>query len=250
MSSMIKSESLPEFEMEPFKTQGPAIEESSESCGGNKGLNDLIPSLNSSVSSWEFPVMEQKNRESEEEDFKAKVAKIEKEAYEKGFEQGHKDGLILEEKKLEEMSKELESLFIGLRDLKEQIYMESEGEILKVSLAIAKKIIGEEIRTNQNIISNSIRSALSLLTDKRRLKIVINPEDMEDVRKILPDIARITKGGQLQLSEDKTIKRGGCILETGFGKINATIDDQIHILKEELEGQYRTRMDKKYGPPS
>jgi flagellar assembly protein FliH len=247
---MMKNDVLPEYEIGSFKDENFTVEESNESSENNNILNDLTPILDSSVASWEFPLIERKTKESEEEDFKAKIAKIEKEAYEKGFEQGHKDGLMLEEKKLEEMGKELEALFTGLRDLKEQIYRESEGEVLKISILTAKKIIGEEIRTNQNIISNNIRSALNFLTDKRKLKIIINPEDMEDVRRILPDIAGITRGGQLQLSEDNSIRKGGCILETGFGRINATIEDQIRILEEELEDQYRAKMDKKDGPLS
>ncbi len=58
---------------------------------------------------------------------------------------------------------------------------------------------------------------------------------MEEVRKILPDLSKISRGGQFQVVEDNAIERGGCILETGFGKINSLIIDQIETLEEEID---------------
>ncbi|MBN2059445.1 MAG: hypothetical protein JW882_03415 [Deltaproteobacteria bacterium] len=202
----------------------------------------------SAVSSWCLPVIRIEDRESEKEDLKTRIARIEMDAYQKGFEQGRKDGLELEEKKIEEMSRELELLLGGISDLKEKIFIESEGELLKLSVLIAKKIIGEEITINKNVIENTIRSALKLLTDKRKLKIIINPHDMENVRRLLPDLSRLSNIGRISLSEDPSLINGGCILETGFGRINAGIEDQIAMLEEEIERQYQHYVDESNGP--
>jgi flagellar biosynthesis/type III secretory pathway protein FliH len=194
-----------------------------------------------SVSSWNLPLVEQEEKTLEpKENFKIRLARLEKEAYEKGFEQGQRDGLALEQRKLEEVRRQIEEMFVSLRDLKSKIYSESEGEILKLSMLIARKIIGEEIKTNSRIIGNTIKSAMKFLTDKRKVRIILNPDDAEEVRKILPDISIVTKGGYFQLSEDKGVSRGGCILETGFGKINACIEDQLSVLEVEIEKLYRS----------
>jgi flagellar assembly protein FliH len=208
----------------------------------NEPIRDTIsfPAGDPLVSSWEFPLIENDELESGKGDFKDKLARMEREAYEKGFEQGRKDGLDLEQKKIEEMGKELESLFSGLRDLKEKIYRESEGDLLKLSTLIAKKIIREEVKIHEDIIINMIQSTLKFLTDKRKLKIIIHPDDMEEVKRLLPDIAKVTNGGQFQLTEDHTIERGGCILETGYGKINATIEDQLGMIEEEIDKEYNS----------
>jgi flagellar assembly protein FliH len=172
------------------------------------------------------------------EDIRAKLEIMEREAYEKGFEQGQKDGLALEKTRLDEMGRQVEELFSELRDLKIQIYHESEEEILKLAMAVARKIIGEEVRTNVKIVQNSIKSALKFLTDKRKVRIIINPEDMEETKRMLPDLSRLTRGGNFQLTENSAIDRGGCVLETGFGKINARIDDQLKGLEEVILGEF------------
>jgi flagellar assembly protein FliH len=191
------------------------------------------------VSSWDLPMVEQDEKTYEhKEDFKAKLARLEKEAYEKGFEQGQRDGFALEKRKIEEVRKQVEDMFMSLRDLKPGIYAESEGELLKLAMLMTRKIIGEEIKINSGIIGSTIKSAMKFLTDKRKVRIILNPDDMDEVKKLLPDISSITKGGHFQLSEDRAINRGGCILETGFGKINACIEDQIINLEKEIDRQY------------
>ena len=177
--------------------------------------------------------------EEEPEDAETRLARLEREAYEKGFAQGQKDGLALEERQIEEKGKQLEAFFSEMNDLRAQIYSEAEEELLKMSLLIAKKIIGEEVETNPQIIGRTIRSAMKYLVDKNQTRISINPEDMEEVRRILPEIAGLTKGGKFQVVEDHAIKRGGCVLESGFGRINATLDDQIEMLEKEIDEELR-----------
>lgn len=236
---MINEGSSP-LDIGSFKVEDVISDQRDKTLNNPFGDTNSLPAGDPLVSSWEFPLIENNDQESEKEDFKDTLARLEREAYEKGFEQGRKDGLDLEEKKIEEMGKELESIFSGLRDLKKIIYRESEGDLLKISTLIAKKIIRQEVKIREDIIINTIQSALKFLTDKRKVKIIINPDDMEEVRRLLPDIAKLTNGGQFQLTEDHTIERGGCILETGFGKINATIEDQLGMIEEEIDKEYES----------
>jgi flagellar assembly protein FliH len=205
---------------------------------GLKSQSSVAVTDQSTVITWNLPEIEEKEDPTAKEDFKTRIARLEREAYEKGFAQGQKDGLDLEKSKLEEMGKQYEALFIELRDLKIKIFHESEGEMLRLIELMLKKIIGEEIKANSAVIKHCISSAAKFLTDKRKVRIIINPDDMEEVKKMLPDLVRLTKGGNFQLMEDPSIGKGGCMLETGFGRINATIDDQIDEMLKVIEKEY------------
>jgi flagellar assembly protein FliH len=205
---------------------------------GMKSQANNIVTDQSTVISWNLPEIEEQEDPTTREDFKTRIARLEREAYEKGFAQGQKDGLDLEKSKLEEMGKQYEALFLELRDLKIQIFHESEGEMLKLVELMLKKIIGEEIKTNSAVIKHCISSAAKFITDKRKVRIIINPDDMEEVKKMLPDLARLTKGGNFQLMEDPSVRKGGCMLETGFGRVNATIDDQIDEMLKVIDKEY------------
>ncbi len=175
----------------------------------------------------------------ETEDPETRLARLEREAYEKGFAQGQKDGLALEERQIQEKGKQLDALFAEFNGLRVQIHTEAEKDLLKLSFLIAKRIIGQEIATNPQIIGQSIRSAMKFLVDKHHIRILINPEDMEEVRKILPEIARLARGGKFQVVEDRAVDRGGCLLETGFGRVNATLDDQLEMLEKEIDEEFQ-----------
>ena len=181
------------------------------------------------------------------ENIKDKLARLEKEAYEKGFSQGRKDGLALEKKQMEEKGRQFDALFSELSGLKARIHSETEEELLKLSMLIAKRIIREETKTDIQIIGRTIRSALKFVVEKSNMRILINPDDMEAVRESLPELASLTKGAELQLIEDNAITRGGCILETGFGKINATIEDQLEVLEKKVDQEFKSHQEEFHG---
>jgi flagellar assembly protein FliH len=171
----------------------------------------------------------------EEESLEDRIAAMEKEAYEKGFAQGQRDGLALEKRQMEEKAKQLEEILRSLGALKEQIYRETEEEMVRLTLAIAAKVIRKELRSGKEIIGGTIHAAMKYLVDKSQVRIRVSPEDMEEVEKILPVLAAEAKAGRVQVLEDQTVKRGGCILQTGFGNVNATIDDQMALVEKEIQ---------------
>jgi flagellar assembly protein FliH len=164
-----------------------------------------------------------------------RVARLEREAYEKGFEQGQKDGLSLGEKRVQETMGQMETLLRAMTGLKKQIYDEAEGELLRLSVEIARQIIRHEVTTDPTVVTRALRAAFEYLGDQNHVRISVNPEDMREVQRLLPDLAQLHRLEGFELVKDPAVERGGCILETGFGRINGTIEDQLAALKEELE---------------
>ena len=107
--------------------------------------------------------------------------------------------------------------------------------MVRLSLAIAGKVVRRELRAGRQIIGETIRAAMKFLVDTSQVRIRVSPEDMEEVERILPSLASAAKGGRVQILEDRAVKRGGCILQTGFGSVNATIDDQMALVEKEIE---------------
>jgi flagellar assembly protein FliH len=164
-----------------------------------------------------------------------RLARLEREAYEKGFEQGQKDGLSLGEKRVQETLSQMEALLRAMTGLKKQVYGEAEAELLRLSLEIARQIIRREIATDPSVVTRAIRAALEYLGDQNQVRVSVNPEDMKEVQRQLPDLAQLFRLERFELVEDRALTRGGCTIETGFGRINGTIEDQLVILREELE---------------
>lgn len=236
MSRLIKKEEGRIYSVDSYRAEKFEGDESPNKKGKN-GLVELP--LNGDLSSSYLGSRKEKDiKDLKGEELEERIATLEREAYEKGFEQGRKDGLALEQRQVEEKGKQLDELFGNLLGLKGQIYNETEGEMLKLSTLIAKKIIRAEVKTNSEIIGNVIKAASKFVVDKTSIRIRLNPEDLSEVRNILPELSDITKGGQFQVIEDNAIQKGGSVLETGFGQINASIEDQLWMLEEEIQRQF------------
>jgi len=175
------------------------------------------------------------NGREETESPEERLDRLEREAYEKGFEQGRKDGLELENKQIEEQRQQMEALFSELRSLKSSLLREAEQEAVTLSSRIARRIVREEIRTDPALIRRTVRAAFELVADRSRLAVSVHPEDMEEIRRILPELASMTEGGRFQVKEDEAVDRGGCVLETGFGTIRATVSEQLSLIDKAIE---------------
>jgi flagellar assembly protein FliH len=169
-----------------------------------------------------------------------RLARLEREAYEKGFEQGRKDGLALEQKQIEEQKIQMETLFSEFQGLKSVIFRDTEEDFITLCKLISRRIVREEVRTDPAVIKRTVRAALDYVADRTHLKICINPEDMEEVRRILPELASLSEGGTFQVVEDDAIEKGGCTMETGFGKINATVSDQCSTVEKVIDTAFNT----------
>jgi len=168
-------------------------------------------------------------------DPRQKLAKVERDAYEKGFAQGQKDGVALGRTKAQETWKKMVTLFEELSLLKGKIVEETEEEILKLSMRMTRKIVKKELTTDPETVRRSVHHAVAFLKDKSFVRILINPDDMKILEPHLSELAVDNKIEKLELAEDHCIESGGCILETGFGRINATIENQLAELEKELE---------------
>jgi len=170
-----------------------------------------------------------------------KIAGLEREAYEKGFDQGQKDGLDIGERKARETWKQMVSLFEELDSLKARAFSESEQEIVQLSLAIARKIVKKEVSMDPDTVRRSVKSALEYLNDKSFMRVLIHPRDMKNLEQYLPELAEEKKIERFELAEDNCVDPGGCILESGFGRINATIESQLDELETEIEDLFQSQ---------
>ncbi|HDD43360.1 MAG TPA: hypothetical protein ENG63_00660 [Candidatus Desulfofervidus auxilii] len=174
---------------------------------------------------------------------KEEAEQIKKQAYETGFKQGLKEGIKQGEreakieilKKAEEKLENLEKIIEEIAQFRQKLFQKMEKEILGLALAIAKKIVKQEVNINKEVILNNIREAINKLTEVDRVFVKVNPEDYEFIQQYRPDfLETLNQKQKIKLIKDETIKRGGCLIETDFGQIDARIEIQLENLTKDL----------------
>ena len=169
-------------------------------------------------------------------DAQQKATLLEREAYEKGFAQGEKDGLELGEKKAAKIVENIEKLFLEIGRLQKEILEEYERGSLEIIYTVAKKILHDHIELDEKAIKNTVSMALNLTAEKSEIVLRVNPEDFDFVERLRPEFfTQFKELKSIMVTAEASITRGGCFLETPCGDVDATIETQLEKIYQSLE---------------
>lgn len=153
-----------------------------------------------------------------------RAVSIEKSAYEQGLGQAKIDAanelVIALEENRNQLSQALEELAI----LREQISSYMEQELVNLSIEIAKKVVHQEVTTQRDVVVSLIQASLAKLQNRVIAQIRVHPDDYEY---LVENTEKIATGKTFDLISDKSINRGGCLVETEFGVIDGRIEQQF-----------------------
>lgn len=155
--------------------------------------------------------------------------KVMKDAYDQGFKIGYEEA----RNKTEAIIKQAEKIRDSLEARKKCIYKESEQEVIQLILDISRKIIGDEIQQNKDIVISQIKLALDKCTYKNNVSIKVSSEDYPNVLVNKGAIESLVEGiSEIEILEDKFLKKGDCIVDTPSGEVNSGIELQLKQLEE------------------
>lgn len=113
---------------------------------------------------------------------------------------------------------------------------EVEKVIIPVALSAAKKIFGREVRMSEDAIVDIVRSNLKAVAQHKKVKILVNSQDRKAIEKKKSKLKELFEGLEsltVQVRDD--VERGGCVIETEGGIINAQLENQWQILERAFE---------------
>jgi len=167
-----------------------------------------------------------------------KLSKIEREAYEKGFSAGEEAGRALGLRKLDPTEKILLKLIEEINRFKANILTEAEEDILTIALAISRRIIGQEIKENPEIILKNIQKAIEKIGETEKLVIRLHPEDLEILARDADEVIYPeNKNIALRFEASAVLAPGDYIVEGEERMIDGRQKNQFKILEALLRTQ-------------
>ncbi len=177
--------------------------------------------------------------ESIDAEVEARAREAEKQAFQKGYREGRQQGLSSGKQELVPIVDNFRQALSELEKVKKRIYESAERESVDLALAIARKIVCQEVKTNREALVEVVREAFRQAADQDRIRILLNPRDLErfqDPKIELGDMARGT--ASIVVEGDERISSGGCVIETDMGEIDARIEQRLAA----VEAAIRTEM--------
>lgn len=118
---------------------------------------------------------------------------------------------------------ELAAAYLELDRARERMELETERAIVLLAVAIARKIVGEELAAKPEHVRALVREALDRVRRAERVRVRVHPDDASVVRDL-----------GVEIVEDATIERGGCIVESELGDIDARLAVRLDALARAL----------------
>ena len=155
-----------------------------------------------------------------ESEFQARL----EEARQRGVEEGRQ----VAERGLAHVFRALRNGTDSLGTLREKVLRESEGDLLKLSRLVAKKIILQEVRQDPGILARIVAATVSCCAENDRITIRLSPADYEAVRSNRIKFEGVPgDADRVMLAADESISLGGCLVETPTGTVDARIEAQL-----------------------
>ncbi|MBI4665473.1 MAG: hypothetical protein HY751_03585 [Nitrospinae bacterium] len=166
---------------------------------------------------------------------RAQAGVIRDQARNEGYTQGHKDGYTAGLKAADPVMTTFQSLVKELMTARDVFYGQAEEEMAHLVINVAAAALGNEIEKNPALIRNVIRSAVRKLQAREDMIIHINPQDMAEAEKFRPELGKEVEDiDKVTFKGDPLITRGGCMLETNIGSIDARVETQLESMRESL----------------
>ena len=172
---------------------------------------------------------------------RAKASEIESRAYSQGYEQGQKDGEELGRKQFTVGLQQLESVIEELKKQSVNLAPKYEAQMLQMCLIVAGRLVEKEIDSDKELISRVLRSSLAKAVDGSSITVHMHPRDMESLSEAFLEELSTPGGNTIKVRANATVKRGGCLVETEFGLIDASLESRWKAMLEDIGETLRQR---------
>ncbi|MEP6923850.1 MAG: type III secretion system stator protein SctL [Pyrinomonadaceae bacterium] len=119
-------------------------------------------------------------------------------------------------------------------EMRETALREVEQDVLKLSIKLAEKIIGREIKSDKQTIADTVATAMRNVRQQERLIIRVNPLDFPNIQEFKNTLSHSGRAQFLDIEPDPKITSGGCIIESEVGTVDARLETQLKILERTL----------------
>jgi len=130
---------------------------------------------------------------------------------------------------------EAAQLLIRAGKLRDQALAAAEKPIVQIAMAAAERIIGAELTSNPDSIARIVSPLLARARGARQVTIRVNPLDVEALQKAAPALgSEAGLEGAICVQPDPAMTRGGCVIATDVGTLEASIEVQLAALARVL----------------
>jgi flagellar assembly protein FliH len=155
-----------------------------------------------------------------------------------GYRTGYDEGRAQAQREIADLLRFAESAVREVSDTRSRLLEENETAMVELAIQTAEKILQATLDAEPQRVTDVLRGALRKAYVRDHLQVVCNPDDLaliEGTESALQAQVGTLKG--LELIGDRRVQRGGVIVRTSGGDVDATIGSQLDRLRAAMLGE-------------
>ncbi|MCU0313840.1 MAG: type III secretion system stator protein SctL, partial [Solirubrobacteraceae bacterium] len=154
----------------------------------------------------------------------ASAADAREAARREGRDEGREEGLA-----------EVTGLLVRARALAAATRAEASADLRTLAVRIAEKVLGRALAAAPELAGDLCAAALEAARHQREITLRVHPDDLAAVEAARPRLRQLLlRAPDLALRADPTVGRGGCVVETEVGAIDARLETQLAAIERAL----------------
>lgn len=160
---------------------------------------------------------------------------IKRNSYEEGLKEGKKDGYDSGKEEVNRLIGRSHKILEAVLNRREQILNETEEQIIQLVLLMTRKVVKVMSENQKSVVMANVLSALKKVKARGDVTIRVNLEDVKLTTEHIKDFTeQVESVSGITVVEDSSVEKGGCIVETDFGAIDARISSQLSELESKI----------------
>ncbi|MBP3416629.1 MAG: flagellar assembly protein FliH [Spirochaetaceae bacterium] len=168
-------------------------------------------------------------------DAEAQRQKIQDDAYKAGFDEGREKGYSEGNMEAQRLIDRLHVILDRIMDKRQEILEGTEQQIVELVLLMTRKVVKIISENQRNVVMSNVLQALRKVRGRGDVTVRVNLADVklttEHTKEFMAAVENIQN---ITIAEDSSIDRGGCIVETDFGAVDARISSQLAELEQKI----------------
>lgn len=165
----------------------------------------------------------------QEAELQARAAAIERDAFARGYAQGERAGLEAAATRAEGMFRRLGQTIEELAALRSEIVHRTEKQTVELIVTIAERVVHRELTLDRDLLVAIARAALDRIGEHGSATIRLHPDDFNAI-----SAGAIAANSPVQIVADPIVTRGGCLVQSDFGFMDASPGAQFRELVRTL----------------
>ncbi len=172
----------------------------------------------------------------------AEAGRIREEARATGLARGFEEGREQARAELTPAMGALAEAVTKLGELQAQAAERVEAHAVDLAIRVAEKVVSGAIAAEPERLLDVVRGALRTIVERERVIVLVHPDDIDLMRAGVAEMTASLGGMEhLEVQEERRVARGGAILRTTFGEVDARLETKLERARDAMQAELSAR---------